>query len=387
MPTITCPKCDAKSKFPEDSPPRRVKCPSCGNIFLSSDGLPPEVRPNDKPKSKSKSSVDLDDREDEDDRPRSRRRRDDDDDDEDDRPRSRRRRDDDDDEDDRPRGRRRRDDDDDDRDRRSAKSLNGQFNRSSLACLLLMISSFTTVGGVAFIALKQFLTLCGLEEYIEFLSILAGVLGLAAWLTGLVGAGFGAAGVRDRGGMAMGISLAAISLLHFMMIVIFPSLNERAGVFEGNLRGGMSWSSFVGHLWTFHHYMYLMVISKSEVLRENFPIVGLLGFVLEVARLVFILLFLRSAMLVTKDKKATSSVMRAFVVIGIGQVVMLLVAICLGVLFLMVKPDFGANRNDFQAAYTVARLKGLLLSFLVGGSYVWLAIILKQIKGRIDYRH
>ena len=42
MPIITCPKCQGKLRFPDDSPPRRVKCPTCGHTFMSSEGIDPK---------------------------------------------------------------------------------------------------------------------------------------------------------------------------------------------------------------------------------------------------------------------------------------------------------------------------------------------------------
>ena len=41
MPVIICPKCKGQMRFPEDTPPRRVKCPVCGNVFISSEGESP----------------------------------------------------------------------------------------------------------------------------------------------------------------------------------------------------------------------------------------------------------------------------------------------------------------------------------------------------------
>lgn len=136
MAVIQCPKCQGKLKFPDDSPPRRVKCPACGEGFQASASGPvaeggsksQKVAPPP-PLKDEKAAADDDDRKsrsrdrDDDDRDRDRRRDDDDRDrrnrrdDDDDRDRDRRRRDEDDDDRDRDRNRRR-DRDDDDRDRR-----------------------------------------------------------------------------------------------------------------------------------------------------------------------------------------------------------------------------------------------------------------------------
>jgi hypothetical protein len=156
MAIISCPNCQGKLRFPDDSPPRRVKCASCGNSFMAGPKGPiqekaaaPAANRPEPPKAPARQEDDVvedfevvdDDKpsssrqrdDDENDRPRSKRRDDDDDDkprskrrddDDDDKPRSKRRDDDDDrprskqrdDDDDKPRSKRR-DDDDDDRPR------------------------------------------------------------------------------------------------------------------------------------------------------------------------------------------------------------------------------------------------------------------------------
>jgi hypothetical protein len=174
MAVISCPSCKGKLRFPDDSPPRRVKCPSCGNSFMAGPDGPVEgggtaTAPaasktkeqaatkvsekasdydvvDDKPSRKARDDDDDDrprskrrgDDEDDEDRPRSKRRDDDDedddrgkkrrrdDDDEDDRPRSKRKRDDDDEDDGRDRKRRRGRDDDDDEDDRPRSKRRGR---------------------------------------------------------------------------------------------------------------------------------------------------------------------------------------------------------------------------------------------------------------------
>ena len=164
MPIITCPKCQGKLRFPDDTPARRVKCPTCGNVFMSTEGADPSTAsPTAPPKpadSRSEFTSDGDrsrrrrDEDDDRDRDRRSRRRNDDDDDRDRDRRSRRRNDDDDrrprrrDEDDDRDRRRDREDDDDDRRRRPRRdddydrrrrepdpaALEDQFNRAGLSC-------------------------------------------------------------------------------------------------------------------------------------------------------------------------------------------------------------------------------------------------------------
>src|SRR4051794_7955068 len=179
MPIIACPSCQGKLRFPEDTPPRRVKCPTCGHVFLSSAGADPKapVAAGSPGNREPRSDFEYDDRRD-DDSGRGRRRRDDDDYD------RRRRRDDDEDRDRRARRRggdrggggpgppaagggggararrsRRRDDDYDDRRRRGPdpRAIEGQFNRASLACLLCFVGGWLLVAGLGVMVLVRLL--------------------------------------------------------------------------------------------------------------------------------------------------------------------------------------------------------------------------------------
>jgi hypothetical protein len=141
MAIINCPTCRGKLKFPDDSPPRRVKCPACGTQFVAGPKGPIDET-GEKPASKSspaaakneevaedfdvvdddkplrsKSRDGMRQRE-EDDRIRKKRR---DEDDEDDRDRNKRRDEDDEDDRDRVRKKRRDEDDEDDRDRKKRR--------------------------------------------------------------------------------------------------------------------------------------------------------------------------------------------------------------------------------------------------------------------------
>src|SRR5438067_8524452 len=121
MAITTCLKCQGKLRLPDDFTPRRVKCPTCGNVFFSAGGVDPNdstARPalsskGDRPKDDFDLPIDEERprrKGDDDDYDRDRRgRRNDDDYDN----RNRRRRD-----DDRDRRRRRRQEEDDYDDRR-----------------------------------------------------------------------------------------------------------------------------------------------------------------------------------------------------------------------------------------------------------------------------
>ncbi len=396
MPTITCPECGGKSKFPDDSPPRRVKCPACGKVFLSTDGLegPPSGRAPAVPEKKagrSKDNLDVDD-----DRP-TRRRRDDDDDDHDDRRASRRRRDDDDDDDRRPRRRDRDDDNDRDDDRPARKrdrakadltALEGQFNRTGLACLMLMIGGWVIVGGLGLSAFRVFLTMCGFSDNTEIFDIIAGMLGVAGWLAGMVGLGFAVSGPRDRGALGLSIAAACCGLFHLMLIMIIPStVYGDLGATVGAGRSGMVWDNFVSQSRAIPTWLFDLIGGNSQRHYGFFPALPLLANVAEVGRFVLLLLFLRSVMLCAKDPKPARLCMKT--VIGYASAVggLIVLAAVLGIIYLLATPT-GANadRNGKQASETMMLLFKLVQCLAVAGLFTWLSLVTMKIKNRIDYR-
>src|SRR5262245_5341223 len=262
MPVITCPKCKGKLRFPDDSPARRVKCPTCGNVFLSTDGIDPNdplakaaSRPELPRARDSRGEFDLpmedDDRprrsrDDDDDRGRRSRR---DDEDDRDRDRGRRRYDDDDDYDrDRDRGRSRRRDDDDDLDdpglvrrrrdddydrtrrrREDERAIERQYHRASLACLLYFISGWLQVAAFGLMFFVVFLHWCGIVEGLRIFGVLAGLLGLGYWLTSGTGIGFLISGPRKRNALGLAIATAAVAGFHLMLIIVVATSRSSGG--------------------------------------------------------------------------------------------------------------------------------------------------------------
>ncbi|WP_020469061.1 zinc ribbon domain-containing protein [Zavarzinella formosa] len=405
MPTITCPECEGKSKFPDDSPPRRVKCPACGHVFLSSDGLPSKSASKDaddageKKKSRSKDDLDLDD-----DRPR-RRRRDDDDDDDRDRRSSRRRRDDDDDDDDdddrdrRSSRRRRDDDDDDDRDRPRRKNrdrskenqqaLEGQFNRTGLACLLLMICGWIIVGALGLVAFRVFLAMCGISDNTEFLDIIAGMLGVGGWLTGLVGLGFAVSGPRDRGGMGFSISMAGCGLLHFLLLIIIPSTPfAYLGATVGSGRSGLVWDCFVTQSAAIPTWMFWIIAFSGRLGFVPFPALPMLANLAEIGRIVLLMLFLRSVMLCAGDNKTARFCLKSMIGYASSAGGMLVLGVVFGIIFLMAVPtgNMNADRNGKETAELMGHLYKLVTTLAVAGLNTWITLVVMKVKNRIDYR-
>jgi hypothetical protein len=411
MPVITCPKCQGKLRFPDDSPPRRVKCPTCGHVFLSTEGLPPgslaaPPPPNtaaDRDKRDSRADFADDDdrrrrrRDDDDDRDRRDRRRDEDD----DYVRSRRRRDDDYDD-----GRRRRDDDDDDYDRRrrrrddddydrpgrsraeSERAVEGQMNRASLACLLCFIGGWLQVGGLGLMVFVVFLWWAGIREGISVFMVLAGLLGLGHWLTSGTGLGFLVSGPRRRGALGLSIATAATAGLHLMLVILIAT-NRYYGNFGFMLIGSageVHWGAFATQLRAIPTLLFLQ-IALGDYYRQTsdgslLPVIANLA---EVARGVLFLLTLRAIMLCARDSRGATLAMKAMIGYAIGAGALLVIGMLFGLLLLGIRPSQG-GRQAVENIQSVVYLYQIVLYLVITGLAVGTNLIVRSIKGRIDYR-
>lgn len=409
MPIISCPKCQGKARFPEDSPPRRVKCPSCGNVYLSSDGgasvfAPP---PASNKKRESKSDFKFDDRDD--DRPPRRRRDEDEEDDrrsrrrEEDEPRSRRRRPreadaedrrsrrrDEEDYDDRPR--RRRDQEDYDRDRGRHRpdpdAIEGQFNRASLGCLLNFIAGWLQVGALGLMAFIVLLDWCGVQEGLKLFAVIAGLLGLGHWLTSATGLGFFVSGPRQRGALGLSVATAATAALHLLLIIIVAT-SHYYGQFGSSGPGrtaDVHWDGFVTQLRSLPTVLFV-VIGFDELFRRTTDgtVLPIFANVAEIARMILLLLTLRSLMVCARDSRGASLAMRTMVGYAIALGGLLLIGILFGLLFLAVRPT-RMEPGDLQTINAVIHLFFLVLYLVLVGMAVVTTLVVRVIKGNIDYR-
>jgi hypothetical protein len=383
MPVITCPKCKGQMRFPEDTPPRRVKCPVCGNVFISSEGESPLTA---SPSGRHPAPTGRDTREYDGDDRRGRRRRDDDDDDDRDR-RSRRRRDDE--EDDRPRRRRDEEDDYDDRPRRvDRRAIEGQFGRTSLACLLLIIGGWLQVGGLGLLVFTWFLDWIGVQEGLRVFLVIAGLLGLGHWLTSAVGLGFLVSGPRPRGALGLSIATAAVGGLHLMLLIVVAT-SRHFGGFGSATHGyaaDVHWDAFVTQARAIPILLFWELgagdIYRGVAQGSLFPVLTNL---LEVARWVLLLLALRAIMLCARDAKGTRLGMQATVGYGIGAGALLLLGVLFGLLLLAARPT-QPGPGAAESASAVRHLFFLVLYLVLAGLAVGTTLVIRAMKNRIDYR-
>jgi hypothetical protein len=390
MPILICPKCKGQMRFPDDSPPRRVKCPTCGNLFLSSDAESPLTGSPSGRHPAPPSRDDDDDRrrrrrDEDDERPGRSRRRDDDD-----RP-SRRRRDDD---DDRPRRRRDEDDDYDDRSsrRRPSRSvIEGRFNRASLACLLNFIAGWQWVGALGLVAFVWFLDWVGVQEGLRVFLVLAGLLGLGHWVTSAVGLGFQISGPPERAALGLSIATAAVASLHLMLLIVIAT-SARFGGFGSATSGHAAdvyWDSFITQARAIPMLLF-WELGAGDIFRGASAggLVPVIANLAEVARMILFLLTLRAVMLGARDSRGAKLGMQATVGYGIAAGALILLGVLFGLLLLAARPaQAGPGARDaLQSVSTVLHLFMLVLYLALAGMAVGVTLVVRAIKNRIDYR-
>src|SRR5262245_59424164 len=343
MPVITCPKCQGKLRFPDDSPPRRVKCPTCGHVFLGSAApVEAETKARD-----GRADEEEDDRRRRrpDDHGRRDRRRDRDDDYE---RRSRRR--DDDDDDNYDRSRRRRDDEEDDfddrRPRTDPRAIEGQFNRASLACLLCFIGGWLQVGALGILVFVTILAWAEIHEGLNVFRVVAGLIGLGNLLTCAVGYGFLVSGPRERGALGLSIATAAVAGFHLILVLVI------ATTWFQNLRdeqyAGVAWRVFVTEVPTLPTVVFAL-IGRPDTLVSGRVILPIFASLAEVAKIILFLLTLRAVLGSARDPRRARLALQAVLANAIGFGVL----VVLGMLFGLLALAAGKEKGGWVAVNSV----------------------------------
>jgi hypothetical protein len=318
---------------------------------------------------------------DEDDRPRTKRRVDDDDEDEedeDDRPRAKKRRrdEDDDDEDDRPRkkkgtGKKKRFQDDDEYDDwRPQRRGDSPFAKAKTGATLIGVSywlNLAAYGLLCLFVLIAWLAVVGESSgsgssrggggrsssgsgdggssFVEFLVILPGLIGLSAWIVGLIGCSFAIAGPGKSRGMA--ITATVFSAVHLLLVgVAFSKLQD--GLSMGNMvpgAGKAAWVAVASLLPAVDLFL-PMLFYQSKAIDGDYVIVLLAG-VCEAGRLIFGLLALKALATAAKDYNASERS---------GYGMMIVIGVLGGVVLLALLVAVVLNEGKFKSINTVINL-------------------------------
>jgi hypothetical protein len=105
----------------------------------------------------------------------------------------------------------------------------------------------------------------------------------------------------------------------------------------------------------------------------------------EIARMVLFLLTLRAVMLSARDNKTASTCLKATIGYAIAAGGLILVGILFGILFLAVRPT-APTRSGSEGANAVIHLFFLVMYLVLAGLAVGVALVVKSVKSRIDYR-
>ena len=378
MPVLTCPKCATKLKVP-DGVSGNTRCPKCGTVFPvvkpAFEVVEEQPAPRPGPKSSTstprtapqpKPAFEVVDEEpapkkpvvaDEDDEPPRRTRSRDDDDE--DRPKARKKRryddDDDDDDDDRPRKKKKKkryfEENDYGDDWQPRGGTGGEFGKGKTGALLIGISFWLNIAAYGLLALYALIVWVlatgssssssssssrggssgGDGEFWDLIVVLPGLLGLGAWLVGIVGCSIAIAGPRKARGMA--ITATVFSGIHLILVgVTFSNLLDGLGIARGVPGlGKVAWIAVASTLPAVDGFL-PMLFYQSKAIGGDFVIAVLAG-ACEVARLIFALLALKALAAAARDyevsEKSGYGVMIVSAVIGAIVLLWLFMAIIL----------------------------------------------------------
>ncbi|MBN9118609.1 MAG: hypothetical protein J0I06_05555 [Planctomycetes bacterium] len=390
MPVLTCPKCPTKLKVP-DGVSGNTRCPKCGTVFpvvkpafeVVEDAPAPKPAPKIVPAPKTTSTPKTapapapkpapiqPDFEVVDEEPKKKRAAEDDD--EDDRPRRKRRYEDDEDEDDRPRSRKRPrydedEDDGDDRPRKKKKKryfddndygdewqprpgAKGEYAKGRTGALLLGISFWMNMAAYGLLALYVLIAwlLSGEASsgsssrgrssggdsdgsFLDVIVILPGLIGLGAWLVGLVGSSIAIAGPGKARGMT--ITATVFAGVHLILVgVTFSNMQEGLGSFGRSVPGlgKVAWIAVASTLPALDAFLPLLFYHSKSIGGDY--VIALLAGACEAARLIFTLLALKALAAAARDYNASErsgyGVMIVSGVMGGVALLVLLVALVL----------------------------------------------------------
>jgi hypothetical protein len=336
VPVLTCPKCPTKLKVP-DGVSGNTRCPKCGTVFpvikpafeVVEDEpapQPPPRAPAPKPAPATKPKPLQPDFEVIEEEPKKRRARDDDD-DEEDRPRSRKKRArDDDDDDDRPRKKKKKkryaDDESDDDWQPHVSAEGAAFAKGKAGALVIGISFWLNLAAYGLLALYTLIAwlLIGEESsgssrggrsgggdgdgsFLDVIVILPGLIGLGAWLVGLIGCSIAIAGPRKAKGMA--ITATVFAALHLLFVgITFGNMQDGIGI--GRSVPGLgkaAWIAVASTLPALDAFL-PMLFYQSKAIGNDYVIALVTG-AFEAARLIVMLFALKSLAAAARDYDAS----------------------------------------------------------------------------------
>jgi hypothetical protein len=252
----------------------------------------------------------------------------------------------------------------------------------------MYIGGWLQVGGAGLILFTVFLHWIGIEDGLQVFIVLAGLAGLGYWFSAATGIGFLVSGPRDNRALGYSIATAAVAGVHLMFLIVICTSKEfgpfgRPPVTSPS--ADVYWDGFLTQIralpgllfWEIGLGDYVRGIARGSLL----PI---FANIVEVARLVLLFLALRAIMLCTRDSAGAKLCFQSMIGTAIAAGGLLAVAILFGLFMLAVRPDNFTGKSESVSA--VWHLYYLVLYLVVAAIAVVSTLVIRSVKGRLDYR-
>ena len=252
----------------------------------------------------------------------------------------------------------------------------------------MFIGGWLQVGAAALMVFTVFLHWVGVREGLQVFLVLAGLLGVGYWLASATGLGFLISGPRDRGALGFSIATAAVGGLHLILLIVIATGRD-AGQFGSpgvQTRGSeVAWDAFVTQIRALPVLLFAE-IGFGDIARNvaRGSLVPIFANLFEIGRMVLLFLTLRAIMQCARDSDGAKLSMQAMVGYAIGAGSLIIVGVLFGLLFLAVRPTNPTDGPETVSA--VIHLFFLVIYLVFAGLAVGATLVIKSVKGRIDYR-
>ncbi len=188
--------------------------------------------------------------------------------------------------------------------------------------------------------------------------------------------------------LGLAIATAAVAGVHLVLLILIATNRNWGGFGNANLDrpAEVHWEQFVTQLRALPVLLFWQ-IGWGDLIRRasDGSFLPVATNVVEAARMVLFLLTLRAVMLCLRDRHGASLTMKAVIGFGIGAGGLLVLGILFGLLMAAMRPN-AMNREAFETMSAVAHLFSLVLYLVLAGLAVGLNLIIRSVKGRLDYR-
>lgn len=283
---LTCPTCQSGLQVP-DGTTAHVRCPACKSVFPAEDGLAPAVplppppapppppakpkRAEPKPKTRDEEESEKKNRDFDPDEPPD------------------------------PNKPRPRPKDKSKLSQEQKRELRAGFARGYFGARCVQISLLLYLPAVLLVPLHQILAEITKSE-MDFILMIAGILGLANWAVGTVGLALCVSGPPSAGHWRFGISALIAGFIHGILLLAVVLKSQEAADYRNLDRETMRWAQIATQYESLSFYLSYVVYPDDIPLKRTDTIIGFLAGVMEMVRLILILMTLSCLAKAAGDK-------------------------------------------------------------------------------------